>query len=100
MGDSMDFRNEWVNKMEITKETRLESYINTDTRKRRQLILETIGNRGLTARQICLMLGMQDMNYVRPRLTEMYQDGVLEVVGKAYDTQTKRYTAIYTVKEK
>lgn len=87
-------------KMTIPKETRLESYIATDKRERKKLILETLGDEKLTARQICIRLGVQDMNYVRPRLTEMFYDGILEVTGKAYDVRTKRYTSMYNIKEK
>jgi hypothetical protein len=40
-----------------------------------------------------------DMNFVRPRLTEMVKDGILEICGSAFDKETDRDTVIYRRKK-
>lgn len=62
-------------------------------------ILEEYGS--MTAREVCEKLGSNDMNYVRPRLTELVQMGKVEIIGKKKDTATNRTTSVYqVVKEK
>lgn len=51
----------------------------------------------MTAREICMKLGSNDMNYVRPRLTELVQMGKIEIIGKKLDTETDRNTSVYQV---
>lgn len=81
--------------MNITKETRLESYLKTPTSKRCRIILETLGDKEMTARQIAAALGFADLNAVKPRLTELKEMGVIIASGKAYDTTTKRNVATF-----
>lgn len=78
----------------ITKETRLESYIQRPVR-RYDMILECLGEEEKTARMIATELGFTDMNAVKPRLTELKARGIVEVSGKAYDTLTKRNVALW-----
>lgn len=59
-------------------------------------ILEQYG--AMTAREVCRKLGSNDMNYVRPRLTELVQMGKIEIIGKKRDEITDRSTSIYQVK--
>ena len=62
-------------------------------------ILEQYG--AMTAREVCSRLGSDDMNYVRPRLTELVQMGKIEIIGKKKDVITNRNTSVYQViKEK
>lgn len=84
----------------ISKECRNESWLMTEPQKRKRLILSAMGNQELTARMVAIRVNAPDMNYVRPRMTEMVQDGILEVVGKAYDKVTERNVSVYKVKEK
>lgn len=58
-------------------------------------ILEQYG--AMTAREVCRKLGSNDMNYVRPRLTELLQMGKIEIIGKKRDEITDRSTSIYQV---
>ena len=51
----------------------------------------------MTAREICMKLGSNDMNYVRPRLTELVQMGKIEIIGKKRDSVTNRNTSVYQV---
>lgn len=62
-------------------------------------ILEQYG--AMTAREVCSRLGSDDMNYVRPRLTELVQMGKIKIIGKKRDSVTNRNTSVYQViKEK
>lgn len=58
-------------------------------------ILEQYG--AMTAREVCSRLGSDDMNYVRPRLTELVQMGKIEIIGKKKDVITNRNTSVYQV---
>ena len=58
-------------------------------------ILEQYG--AMTAREVCSRLGSDDMNYVRPRLTELVQMGKIEIIGKKRDSVTNRTTSVYQV---
>lgn len=81
--------------MSITEETRLESYINTPTSERKQMILTILGDKQMTARMIAYALGFRDLNAVKPRLTELKKEGRVKVVGKAYDATTDRRVAVF-----
>ena len=78
----------------ITKETRQEAFITRPVR-RKTAILEVLGEREMTAREIAYEMGYQDLNAVKPRLSELVGKGRVEVVGKAFDEVTKRKVAIY-----
>ena len=77
------------------QQTRLESYITRPQKTRKQQILEILGDREMTARMILKQMKHTDMNFVRPRLTEMVKDGILEICGSAFDKETDRDTVIY-----
>lgn len=80
----------------ITKETRRESYdaILPKVKKRSRLILETLGDRQMTASEITEELVAAgkipyfNRNYVAPRLTELKDIGVLETVGRRKATRS------------
>ncbi len=78
-----------------TKETRHESYINTNTTPRQKEILQALGISRMTARQIAYKLEYDDLNAVKPRLSELLKMGVIEDTGKAYDTTTHRNVTVY-----
>lgn len=80
--------------MEITKETRRESYIQRPVSRANQ-ILDFMGDKDMTARQIAYGLGYKDLNAVKPRLTELKDIGKVRVVGKAYDGVSKRNVALW-----
>lgn len=80
----------------ITKETRQEAYI-TRPITRATDIIKFIGDKELTSRQIAYGMGFTDLNSVRPRLTELKEEGKVEVVGKSYDEVTKRNVALWRV---
>lgn len=80
---------------QITKETRLESYLSTNPNTRQREILGALGDKELTARQIANILGYKDLNNVKPRLSEMLADGRVEATGKAFDEVTKRHVTVF-----
>ena len=77
----------------VTKETRNASFIRRPIRA--DEILNIMGDREMTARQILLESKYSDMNCIRPRLTELKAQGKIEAVGKAYDMATKRNVALF-----
>lgn len=70
-----------------------ESFKNLSRDKRRQRILSiyqaSAGVECFTDRQICRMLGFEDLNAVRPRISEMVKEGLLFEAGKIKDELTK-----------
>lgn len=79
----------------LTIETRNESFKSIDKKSRQKTILNALGNSKLTARQIAYKLGYKDLNYVKPRLTELLQDGTIITKDKEFDPITNRKVAVY-----
>ena len=90
-----------------TRETRRASYeaILPKGAARRQLILETLGSRRMTASEITeelLKAGKikySNRNVVAPRLTEQKKSGVIEVVGRRRATRSDATEAVWARKE-
>ena len=78
-----------------TKDLQADSLKKLDRKTRQQRILTVIGNRSMTAREVAYRLGFNDLNAVRPRITELVQEGRLIEAGYRYDTQTHRNVTIY-----
>ena len=84
--------------MSITQETRRESNVKTDRETRYQKILAILKpGVEMTAREVKDALGFDDMDAVRPRLTELCQKGILETVPdkKKYEPSTNRWVAVH-----
>jgi hypothetical protein len=79
----------------ITEETRNESFLKTDRATRRSVILAALGDEELTARELLSRIGFNDMNFVRPRLTELMQSGRVEAAGKKWDKITERNVTVF-----
>jgi len=72
-------------------ENSLEAFHSLDKETRRRKILEVFKARGpMTDRLVCLNLGFSEMNAVRPRITEMVKDNILEEITKTKDAITGR----------
>lgn len=93
--------------MNITEETRRESYVKIipkrETRKEIVLSILRDGDKnGMTAEEVLDRLfelgkvNKRDMNYVRPRLTELKESGKIKVVGSRLSS-TARRTAVWKV---
>lgn len=94
--------------MNITEETRRESYetVKPTASKRRQIILEVLGDREMTANEIAEELHQKgftpfyERNFAAPRLTELKADGKVKTVGKRFCEKTGRMIAVWArVKE-
>lgn len=85
----------------ITKETRKESFEKTEKQPLRMQVLETLGQRSLTAREIAIemhkdgLLPYPARAVIQPRITELVEAGWLEAVGTKLDTETERKVAVY-----
>lgn len=80
----------------ITKETRQEAYI-TRPMTRANEIMRYLGNRELTAREIAYGMGFNDLNAVKPRLTELKTQGKVEAVRKKKDVITGKTVAVWRI---
>lgn len=87
----------------ITKGTRIASYKQTEKQPKRQLVLEVLTGRELTAREIAAeMHKMGVLPYparavIQPRITELVEAGVIEAIGTKLDAETERKVAVYKV---
>lgn len=85
----------------ITKQTRRESNSTVSKNKLYSMILEQLKYQDMTAREIAVVLHRHRLvlspsrQQVQPRLTELMQDGRVEVVGKRLDTLTGKRVAVY-----
>ena len=90
-----------------TAETRRESYdaIKAKRSDRRNLILEVLGSRQMTASELTEELLVKgyiqyyDRNFVAPRLTELKEAGIVETIGKRLCKRTNKNVAIWARKE-
>lgn len=90
-----------------TTETRRESYdaIKAKRSDRRNLILEVLGSRQMTASELTEELLVKgyiqyyDRNFVAPRLTELKEAGIVETIGKRLCKRTNKNVAIWARKE-
>lgn len=78
----------------ITKETRQEAYI-TRPVTRAADVLRVLGDGEMTAREIANKLGFVERNAAAPRLSEMKDRGIVEVVGKKKDGVTGKNVALW-----
>lgn len=81
----------------ISEQCQMESYqfVKADRQKRISMILRALGEAEMTAREIAYKLKFSDLNAVKPRLTELVQEGILEVSKKKFDDTTKRNVSVY-----
>lgn len=79
--------------------TRRESHGKTDKKTRKDQILTALKAGPMTARCVMQVLGYSDLNSVRPRLTELVQEGIVEETGVLWDEVSKRNVAVYALKE-
>lgn len=88
---------------QTTKQTRRQSYdaILPKRGKRCRLILETLGDRSMTASEITEELVAAgripyfNRNYVAPRLTELKEIGILTTVGRRKATRSDATEAVW-----
>lgn len=78
----------------------IDSFHALDRETRRKIILGVYEKHGrpLTDRQVAEDLGFNDLNSVRPRISEMIDDGVLVEVGKIKDFLTRVNVRLVRIK--
>ena len=87
-----------------TLETRTQAYNEVDKQRRYEEILECLGNKQMTAKEIANQMWMSgyipsnERNFTAPRLTELAQKGIVEVVGKKKCYYTGKTVAVYEVR--
>ena len=93
--------------MSITKETRRESYhaIAPTVKQRKDLIMAILCERGpMTAQEVACELHKRgytpthERNFAAPRMTELKEDGAIEVIGKKKCFISGRNVAVWAVK--
>jgi hypothetical protein len=88
--------------MNITTETRRESYIDIQTKKqvRYEEILDRL-EKPKTAKEIAIelydleIIPSTERNYTAPRLTELEKRGIVRVIGKKKCKQTGKMVSVY-----
>lgn len=92
---------------EIAKENRRESYeaIQPKTPDRKAIILQVLEKGPKTAHEIVQellrdrIIPYYDRNFVSPRLTELKEMELVEVVGSKYERRTERKVSLWKLKE-
>ena len=89
----------------ITFDTRAESHETLDKQKRYTQITQVLEGKELTAKEIAYILHHKGLiptderNFTAPRLTELSEKGVVEVIGKKKCAWTGRMVAVYKLRE-
>ena len=81
--------------MSIPEETRREAYYESleDAPTRRKVIYQKLRESGpMTAETLMAVMGYMNPNSVRPRLTELKEQGLVRAVGKAHNRAGKNVT--------
>ena len=93
--------------MEITNETRAESYKKVQLKRKSKLIYENLENGEYTARELAIKMynsfdadgdrlsRTAERQETAPRLTELVELGLVKVVGKKYDKISYCNVAVY-----
>lgn len=85
----------------ITFQTRREAYDHVDKQRRYKEILDCLGNKQMTAKEIAVEMNFRgyipttERNFAAPRLTELEQKGKVIVVGKKKCDYSGKTVAIY-----
>ena len=88
--------------MSITEETRREAFWHKEefAEKRQAMICNALEKYGpMTAEELTNHFGATDKNYVKPRLNELFNKGVVEKIGKKKSPITERHTTVWAIKE-
>lgn len=86
---------------QILKENRNFAELEVDKNKRYRQILECLGDKELTAKEIANEMYMSgyiptnERNFSSPRITEMLRDGRIEVVGKKKCEWTGKSVSVF-----
>ena len=79
--------------------TRREGHAKVDKFTRKAKILVALQAGPMSARCVMQVLGYSDLNSVRPRLTELVQEGRVVEAGTVWDPISERNVVLYALKE-
>lgn len=85
----------------ISKETRAESYKDLNIKEKCKQVLECLGNKEMTAREVSNEMirrgytTIKERNSAAPRLTELFNDRKVVIVAKKIDIETGKKVAVY-----
>lgn len=85
----------------IELENRYEAYTSVPKELRNVQILEILGNREMTAKEIAVemnrkgMIPTSERNFTAPRLSEMLDEGIVEVIGKKKCAYTGKNVSVF-----
>ena len=85
----------------ISEETRAESFKDLDIREKQKRVLECLGNKEMTAREVSKEMikkgyaKTNERNEAAPRLTELFQDRRVVIVAKKKDEETGKNVSVY-----
>lgn len=90
--------------MIITYDTRAEAHEQVDKARRYFEILEILGNKEMTAKEIAVEMHKKgyiptdERNFTAPRLTELSIKGIVEPIGKKTCEYTGKTVSIYKIR--
>lgn len=88
--------------IKIVHENSIVAFHSLDTSERRRLVLSVYQNApddAFTDRQVANRLGYSDMNCVRPRISELIDEGVLIEMGKVRDFTTHKTVRLVRIRK-
>jgi hypothetical protein len=85
----------------VTYATKQESNKNVDRKKRYSQIMSILKGRTMTAKEVAVEMNLRgfvptsERNFAAPRLTELVDRGIVEVVGKRKCQYSNKMVAMY-----
>lgn len=89
----------------IPADTRAEAHEKVDKQIRYAQILEILSGKQMTAKEAAVemfkkgLIPTSERNFTAPRLTELYQNGIVDVIGKKKCAYTGKTVAVYEIRK-
>ena len=71
------------------------AYQSLDVSPRESEVISVLRKGDFTSREVAYNLGKEDMNYARPRLTDLFKKEIVKEVGKKVCQWTGKTVAVY-----
>lgn len=85
----------------ISTETRAESYKTVDVETKKKQVLECLGDREMTAKEVAKEMlrrgytNIKERNASAPRLTQLFEERKVVIVAKKVDFETGKKVCVY-----
>jgi repressor of nif and glnA expression len=85
----------------ISAETRAESYKTVDVETKKKQVLDCLGDREMTAKEVANEMvrrgytNIKERNASAPRLTQLFEERKVVIVAKKIDTETGKKVCVY-----